>query len=146
MDADHPALAPTGCDYWMDEFWRKLFSDGKHSATSHRLEGLPADFRPIITVVPDLHHSYFISPFFEVKVGKGRLIVCGLRHDANSTAARLFKRTLWRYVVSADFNPKWQVSPEWFTDVFLTRKGPKEKAVKLDADVKDMMNKGKVTP
>ena len=109
--------------------------------SSQRLEGLPADFRPIITVVPDLHHSYFISPFFEVKVGAGRLIVCGLRIDANSTAARLFKRTLWRYVVSDDFNPKWQVSPEWFTDVFLTNKGPKEKAVKLDADVKDMMNK-----
>ena len=141
VDADHPALAPTGCDYWMDEFWRKLFTDGKRSATSHRLEGLPADFRPIITVVPDLHHSYFISPFFEVKVGEGRLIVCGLQIDANSTSARLFKRTLWRYVVSDDFNPKWQVSPEWFTDVFLTRKGPKEKAVKLDADVKDMMNK-----
>ena len=141
VDADHPALAPTGCDYWMDEFWRKLFSDGKKSAMSHRLEGLPADFRPIITVVPDLHHSYFISPFFEVKVGKGRLIVCGLQIDANSTAARLFKRTLWRYVVSEDFNPKWQVPPEWFTGVFLTSKGPKEKAAKLDADTRDMMNR-----
>ena len=146
VDADHPALAPTGCDYWLDEFWRKIFSDGKRNATSHRLEGLPADFRPIITVVPDLHHSYFISPFFEMKVGEGRLVVCGLRIDANSTAARLFKRTLWRYVVSDDFNPKWRVPPEWFTDVFLTRKGPKEKAVNLDADVKDMMNTGKVTP
>ena len=146
IDADHPALAPTGCDYWQDEFWRKLFSDGKHSATSHRLEGLPADFRPIITVVPDLHHSYFISPFFELKVGEGRLIVCGLNIDANCAGARLFKRALWRYVVSSDFNPKWQVSPEWFTDVFLTSKGPKEKAIKLDADVKDMMNTSAATP
>lgn len=160
IDADHPALAPTGCDYWMDEFWRKLFSDDRRSApkrkrsglqsdyrsddkrnaTSHRLEGLPADFRPIITIVPDLHHSYFISPFFELRVGEGRLLVCGLNIDANSTAARLFRRTLLRYAGSSDFNPKWRVPPEWFTDVFLTRKGPKEKAVKLDADVKDMMN------
>ena len=90
--------------------------------------------------MPDLHHSYFISPFFEVKVGEGRLIVCGLLIDASSTSARLFKRTLWRYVASDDFNPKWQVSPEWFSDVFLTRKEPREKAIKLDADVKDMMN------
>ena len=124
----------------------KLFSDGKRSATSHRLEGLPADFRPLITVVPDLHHSYFISPFFELKVGKGRLIVCGLNIDANCAGARLFKRALWRYVVSSDFNPKWQVSPEWFTDVFLTSKGPKEKTIKLDADVKDMMNTSAATP
>ena len=140
VDADHPALAPTGCDYWMDEFWRKLFSDGKRSATSHRLEGLPADYRPIVTVVPDLHHSYFISPFFEVRVGEGRLLVCGLNIDANCTGARLFRRTLLRYAGSDDFNPKWQVSPEWFTDVFLSSRGPKEKAAKLDADVKDMMN------
>ncbi|MBR6733198.1 MAG: hypothetical protein IKL96_02240 [Kiritimatiellae bacterium] len=141
VDADHPSLAPTGCDYWQDEFWRKLFSEGKRHATSHRLEGLPADYRPIITVVPDLHHSYFISPFFELRVGKGRLIVCGLNIDANSTSARLFKRTLWRYVASDDFDPEWTVSPEWFTNVFLGSKAPKEKAVKLDADTKDMMNK-----
>ena len=140
IDADHPALAPTGCDYWMDEFWRKLFSDGKRNATSHRLEGLPADYRPIVTVVPDLHHSYFISPFFEVRLGEGRLLVCGLNIDANCTAARLFRRTLLRYAGSDAFDPKWQVPPEWFTDVFLSSRGPKEKSAKLDADVKDMMN------
>ena len=141
VDADHPALAPTGCDYWMDEFWRKLFTDGKRSATSHRLEGLPADFRPIITIVPDLHHSYFISPFFEVQVGKGRLIVCGLRIDANSTAARLFKRTLWRYAASEAFRPKWKVDPSWFDGFVKQAKsasgGP---APVLDADTRDMMN------
>jgi hypothetical protein len=141
VDADHPALAPTGCDYWQDEFWRKLFTDGRRHATSHRLEGLPADFRPIITVVPDLHHSYFISPFFELKVGRGRLVVCGLNIDANSTAARLFRRTLWRYVASDGFDPKWEVEMEWFDGMFLGRKAAKEKAVKLDADVRDMMNR-----
>lgn len=88
-------------------------------------------------------HSYFISPFFEVKVGEGRLIVCGLNIDANSTAARLFKRALWRYVASVDFDPKWRVPPEWFTDVFLKRKGPKEMPVKLDADAMDMMNENR---
>ena len=140
VDADHPALAPTGCDYWLDEFWRRLFGDGKHGATAHRLEGLPADFRPIVTVVPDLHHSYFISPLFEVRVGEGRLLVCGLNIDANCVAARLLKRTLMRYAASDKFNPKWKVSPEWFADMFLSNRRPKEKAVRLDADVKDMMN------
>ena len=139
VDADHPALAPTGCDYWQDEFWRKLFTDGKRNAMSHRLEGLPADFRPIITVVPDLHHSYFISPFFEVKVGEGRLLVCGLNIDANCTGARLFRRTLLRYAGSDDFNPKWTVDAGWLNK-FLFGKEKKSAPVKLDADVKDMMN------
>jgi hypothetical protein len=140
VDADHPALEPTGCDYWMDEFWRKLFTDGKKNAVSHRLEGLPKDFRPIVTVVPDLHHSYFISPFFEVQVGKGRLIVCGLNINADCAGARLFRRALCRYAESEKFNPKWKVSPNWFTGVFLVNNGPKEKEVKLDEDAKDMRN------
>ena len=113
IDADHPALAPTGCDYWLDEFWRQLFSYGKQNAVAYRLEGLPKDFRPIITVVPDLHHSYFISPFFEVQVGQGRLIACGLNLDANNTGARLFRRTLWRYAASEAFKPKWKVGMNW---------------------------------
>ena len=140
VDADHPALAATGCDYWMDEFWRKLFTDGKKNAVSHRLEGLPKDFRPIITVVPDLHHSYFISPFFEVQVGEGRLIVCGLNINADCPGARLFRHALCRYAESEEFNPRWKVSPKWFTDVFLVNNGPKEKAVKLEGDAKDMLN------
>ena len=141
MDADHPALAQTGCDYWLDEFWRKLFSDGKRDATSHRLEGLPADFRPIITVVPDLHHSYFISPFFEVQVGEGRLVVCGLNINANSTAARLFKHMLWRYAASEEFNPKWKVGADWF-DGFVKPAEPAagDLSPDLDADTRDMMN------
>lgn len=141
VDADHPALVPTGCDYWMDEFWRKLFTDGKLHATSHRLEGLPADFRPIITVVPDLHHSYFISPFFEVQVGKGKLIVCGLNISANSTAARLFRRSLWRYAVSNEFKPKWKVGMDWFDNVFLASpKKARGRSAVLDEDTRDMLN------
>ena len=142
IDADHPALAPTGCDFWMDEFWRKLFTDGKRNATSYRLEGLPADFRPIITVVPDLHHSYFISPFFEVQVGEGRLLVCGLNLDANSAAARLFRRSLWRYAASDDFMPKWKVGLDWFDNVFLApaKASARRSPAVLDEDTRDMMN------
>jgi hypothetical protein len=143
IDADHSLLESTGCDYWLDEFWRKLFTDGKMNAVAHRLENLPNDFRPLITVVPDLHHSYFISPFFEVKVGKGRLIVCGLNLSANCTAARLFKNRLWRYVDSQDFNPKWEVGMDWFEKTFLPKAKniKKPKKVKLDADTMDMLNK-----
>lgn len=142
VDADHPLLESTGCDYWLDEFWRKLFTDGKTNAVSHRLENLPKDFRPLITVVPDLHHSYFISPLFEVKVGKGRLLVCGLNLSAKSSAARLFKNRLWRYVDSQDFDPKWEVGTDWFKNTFLPDRQNvvKPEEVKLDSDTMDMLN------
>ena len=41
---------------------------------------------------------------------------------------------------SEEFNPRWKVSPKWFTGVFLANGDHKEKAVKLDDDTKDMMN------
>ena len=143
VDADHPALAPTGCDYWQDEFWRRLFTDGRRNATAHRLENLPADFRPLVTIVPDLHHSFFISPLFEINVGKGRLIVCGLNLNATCAAARMFKRTLWHYVASDDFKPRWSVGMDWFNKTFFrSGKSGSSEPVKLDADVLDMMNEG----
>ena len=70
--------------------------------------------------------------------------MCGLNIDANCTAARLFKRTLWRYVASDEFNPKWSVGMDWFNGTFL-KDGAKETSdapVKLDADTRDMMNVG----
>ena len=119
-------------------------TDGRRNATAHRLEGLPADFRPLVTVVPDLHHSYFISPLFELQVGEGRLIVCGLNIGANCTAARLFRRELWRYAASDSFKPRWRVPPEWFDGVFIAKgkgKAAPKAEVKLDADTRDMLNK-----
>jgi hypothetical protein len=106
------------------------------------LENLPKDFRPLITVVPDLHHSYFISPLFEVKLGTGRLLVCGLNLSAKSSAARLFKNRLWRYIDSQDFDPKWEVGTDWFKNTFLPDRQNvvKPEEVKLDADTMDMLN------
>ncbi|MBQ3341626.1 MAG: hypothetical protein IJG84_07000 [Kiritimatiellae bacterium] len=147
VDSSHPALAPTGCDRWQDEFWRRLFEDGDRKATAHRLEGMPRDFRPIVTVVPDLHHSYFISPLFEVKVGEGRLLVCGLTIDSDCPAARLLKKTLWRYAGSEDFAPRWSVEPGWFDAMFLAGGGKTANdSVKLDADTQDMLNVVKPRP
>ena len=143
VDADHPALAPTGCDYWQDEFWRALFTVGDRHAVSHRLEGMPSGFRPIVTVVPDLHHSMFISPLFEIGVGEGRLIVCGLNIDADSPAARLLKRSIWRYAASDDFRPKWRVGREWFRGAFLMRRdasGAKPAKNEAFVDEMDMAN------
>ena len=73
-------------------------------------------------------------------MGDGRLIVCGLDIDANCTAARLFKRALWRYAASEDFKPKWKVGPGWF-DTFVNPAGKAKAATAaLDGDTRDMMN------
>lgn len=122
VDADHPAISSTSCDYWQDELWRSLFTDGERNALSHRLEGMPKGFRPIVTIVPDLHHSMFISPLFEVWVGEGRLIACGLNIDADTPAARLVKRSIWRYAASDGFLPKWRVERKWFGETFLMQR------------------------
>ena len=143
IDADHPALAATGCDNWQDEFWRRLFTDGERNAISYRLRDLPDDYRPLITVVPDLHHSHFISPLFELQVGEGRLLACGLNLDAADPAARLLRKSLFDYVASDGFRPATRVPLAWFERSFPTVADGKIVPMpsKSDAFVEDMKNK-----
>ena len=146
IDADHPALAATGCDNWQDEFWRRLFTDGERNAVSYRLRDLPGDCRPLITVVPDLHHSYFISPLFELQVGEGRLLACGLNLDAADPAARLLKKALFDYVASDGFRPATRVPLAWFERSFPTVADGRSVPASSDSDafVEDMKNKENV--
>ena len=144
IDADHPALAPTGCDTWQDEFWRSLFTPNEsrweQSAFSYRLRDMPADYRPLVTVVPDLHHSFFISPLFEVCVGEGRLLACGLKIDADTPSARLLRRSLYRYLASEDFKPKAKMTMDWFDQSFRGKKASAPAVKKMDKFVEDMRN------
>ena len=142
VEADHPALAATGCDFWQDEFWRRLFSNGNQHAKSYRLRDLPPDFRPIVTVVPDLHHSYFISPLYELRVGKGRLLACGLNLGADDPAARLLRHALFAYAASDGFRPKSCVDLAWFDHAFDANPSVRPVAESpRDEFVEDMKNK-----
>ena len=62
-------------------------------------------FNPIIEVVSS--HKFVIrqAALFEIKVGDGKLIVCGFNFEDGEPASNWFKHQICSYAMSNEFNP-----------------------------------------
>ena len=115
IQAGHPALRGFPTADWADWQWYNLVEGGR----KYRLEGLPSDYEPIVMPVPDLHYSTFMGMLFEVKVGTGRLMVCGLNlADKALPEVRAMRENMLAYMASEEFKPKTSVSLDWFKEKF----------------------------
>ncbi|MCR5751588.1 MAG: hypothetical protein K6G91_06480 [Kiritimatiellae bacterium] len=122
FDEDHPAFSKFPTEDWMDRQWRTL----TEAALVHEAKGLGDGFRPIAMPVPDIHLSRPYATLFEVRVGKGRLIVCGYPIDrSDSIEARQLRRSVLGYAASEAFRPETEASPEWFAS-FACEKRPED--------------------
>jgi beta-galactosidase len=103
--SDHPALSEFPNDGHSDWQWHDLCNN----ATTFKLENTPANFRPIVQLVPDFHHNQLLGQLIECKVGAGKLMICGydLTTDLpNRHAARQFRHSLLWYMQGDSFQPK----------------------------------------
>ena len=72
--------------------------------------------------VPDLHYSTFMGTLFELSVGDGRLMVCGLNLSHEELPeVRAMKKSLLAYMASDAFNPTISVDIEKFKEAFAPR-------------------------
>ena len=117
-DPSHPALARFPNDGYSDWQWRTL----TQGATTMRLAGAPPDLHPIVEAIPDFHYNQLLAQVFEVRIGPGRLLVCGydLATDLEHRhAARQFRRSLLAYMNSSAFHPSCTLDPQtlrtWLT-------------------------------
>lgn len=94
FEKDHPMLAGFPTEEYSDWQWYGLVN----GATIHRLTGLPQTFRPVALSVNDFHFSMLASSLFELKVGAGRLVVCGYDLDSDAPAARRLRASLFEYL------------------------------------------------
>lgn len=118
VDSKHPALKGFVTENWADWQWQSLV-DG---ATVHELSGFPADYTPICLSVSDFHLSLFLSSLYEVKVGKGRLLVCGYRLDGADPASRRLRASLFDYLASTPAENLPQMDRMWFERTFMPLK------------------------
>ena len=111
----HPALRGFPTDDWADWQWYNLVEKGLNHGTA----GLPAEFEPIVMPVPDLHYSTPMGMLFELKVGEGRLMVCGLNlSDGFRPETRAMKKSIVSYMESDAFAPAVSIGVDEFEKMF----------------------------
>lgn len=107
----HPALSAFPTEYHSDYQWWDAMS---HSgAISYA--GLSENIHPIVHVIDDWFTNRPLALFFEVKVGKGKLLVSGIdfHQDMESRpAARQLLYSLKQYMKSDAFRPDTEISVE----------------------------------
>ena len=118
VQCNHPALRGFPTEDWSDWQWYNLVEGG----VKHGLAGLPGGIEPIVMPVPDLHYSTFMGTLFELKVGRGRLMVCGLNlSDRTKPEVCAMLDSIRSYMLSDDFNPAVSVEIGKFREAFEPR-------------------------
>ncbi|MGN1265819.1 MAG: sugar-binding domain-containing protein [Muribaculaceae bacterium] len=104
----HPALAEFPTDYHSDYQWWDAMS---HSGAIEFAKVSP-EIQPLVRVIDDWFTNRPLALLFEVKVGKGKLLVSGIdfwQDMDNRPEAKQLLHSLKKYMATAAFNPQVEV-------------------------------------
>lgn len=101
----HPLFAQFPTDSHSDWQWQSVYKE----ARAFYINDYPESYKPIAQPVDDFHRNNKLASIFELKVGKGKLLVCGfdLKEETNPAALQL-KSSMLHYMNSTDFNPVYE--------------------------------------
>lgn len=101
----HPLFAQFPTDSHSDWQWQSVYKD----ARAFYINDYPESYKPIAQPIDDFHRNNKLASIFELKVGKGKLLVCGFDlKDEKNPAARQLKNSILHYMSSDDFNPSYE--------------------------------------
>jgi len=113
LDDDHAAFNRFPTSYHSDWQWESICGD----ANGFILNDLPESYKPIAQPVSDFHLNNKVGSIFELKVGKGKLLVCGYNLNSGLPVASQLKYSLLSYMNSNDFKPKQEVKLNWLVEL-----------------------------
>lgn len=101
----HPLFSSFPTDAHSDWQWQSIYK-GAHA---FYINEYPEDYKPVAQPIDDFHRNNKLASIFELKVGKGKLLVCGFNlKDKNNLVARQLTKSMLRYMQSPDFNPSYE--------------------------------------
>ena len=119
-DPTHPVFADFPTSDFSDLQWWEILN----KAQPMHLEDFPKGFRPLVQPIDTWFLNRRLGLIFEVRVGKGRLIVSGADLGpgtrADRPAARQLYYSLQRYMLSDKFRPSASVDFNIVKDLFVT--------------------------
>ena len=98
---DHPALADFPHDGFCAWQFRNMLEDGNAIV----LDDLKHPHTPIIDIATSYKNAHREAMLFEYRVGKGKLLVCGLKMNENDAGAAWLREKLIAYAMSENFAP-----------------------------------------
>ncbi|MCY1721129.1 hypothetical protein OU798_12295 [Prolixibacteraceae bacterium Z1-6] len=110
----HPAFNNFPTSFHSNWQWETISADAK----GFILNELPHEYKPIAQPVDDFHRNNKVGSIFELKVGEGKLLVCGYNLKSEKPAARQLKQSLLEYMNSNDFNPGQAMDEKWLLKTF----------------------------
>ena len=105
----HPAFAHFPSSYHSDWQWETISTDAK----GFILNQLPHQYRPLAQPIDDFHRNNKLGSIFELKAGKGKLLICGYNLSTNLPVARRLRHSLLSYMSSPHFQPSTEVNTAW---------------------------------
>jgi len=118
-DPNNPALAGFPTESHSDWQWFDIALHGQPLI----LDALPAEYRPIVQVIDNLERCHRLGLIFQLKVGAGRLLVCGadlLDLQQSHPEARQLLAGLLRYAASDQFDPQTPITPQALRELLRT--------------------------
>lgn len=139
-DPKHAAFNNFPTDFHSDMQWWEIVNKSQVM----NLEDFPSGFKPIIQPIDTWFLNRRLALVFEAKVGKGKLVVssANLSPDLkDAPAAQQLYFSLQQYMMSAGFNPKYEVAFNTVKDIF---ESPSK--IQFDTFTKDSPDELKVKP
>ena len=75
------------------------------------LDGLKHPHTPIIDIATSYKNAHREALLFEYRIGKGKLLVCGLKLDEADAGAAWLRERLISYAMSDEFEPVAELTP-----------------------------------
>jgi hypothetical protein len=84
------------------------------------LDTMPPGYKPIVQVIDNCERAHKLAAIFEVKVGRGKLLVCSINLPAllDKPEARQLFNSLLRYMESDHFDPVTTVDDATLRSIF----------------------------
>jgi len=109
LNENHPAYANFPTSFHSSWQWETISSDAK----GFILNELPHSYKPIAQPIDDFHRNNKIGSIFELKVGKGKLLVCGYNLNSDKPVAGQLRHSLLEYMNSNEFEPTQTAYESW---------------------------------
>lgn len=118
----HPLFANFPTEAHSDWQWQSVYKN----ARAFYINDYPENYKPIAQPVDDFHRNNKLASIFELKVGKGKLLVSGFNLLVNESdslvnanpVARQLKSSILQYMNSPAFNPVYEKDAATLSETF----------------------------